>query len=409
MPGNEMAHVLLRYPRLRHLTRIIPEQLFAAEILPKVRDYEALQLRAAGLIPTVNLGDVLPSAAEHGDIELRDFLGQWGNLSVEELCKICLVARWLDPAVIFEIGTYNGLSTLQLALNAPHATVFTLDIAPDSLEAVTLDIGEIDRHLARKTGAFAFAVGCKFANTTASARIRQLWGNSTTFDFSPYAGSCNLVFIDAGHTYNYVMSDTRRALSLLDPRREGVILWHDYDQVLHPDVTRCLCDLAAEGLKICHLRNTNLAICLQRPTPAPGLVFEHAGYAVEDISQCLSQLVVPAFKPLSVGPIIEDPVQHVRVCFVILQGGGKLELIEPVSDTSPIRRLLRERRPGLYHCCFQTEDLGGSINALLRQGAVLTSNPVPATAYEGRQIAFLFSDRIGLVELVESAGPRRLS
>jgi len=51
---------------------------------------------------------------------------------------------------------------------------------------------------------------------------------------------------------------------LLDPLRDGAILWHDYDQVLHPDVTRCLCDFARGGTEIHHLRNTNLAIHRQR-------------------------------------------------------------------------------------------------------------------------------------------------
>jgi predicted O-methyltransferase YrrM len=70
----------------------------------------------------------------------------------------------------------------------------------------------------------------------------------------------DLVFIDAGHTYDYVKRDTDQALTMLRPG--GVIVWHDCFQVLHPDVTRRLCELAEEGMAIHHFYNTNLAVCV---------------------------------------------------------------------------------------------------------------------------------------------------
>jgi len=68
----------------------------------------------------------------------------------------------------------------------------------------------------------------------------------------------DVVFVDAGHTYPYVKSDTENALSMLRPG--GVILWHDYLQVLHPDVTQCLYEYRLAGLPIYHLRGTTLAL-----------------------------------------------------------------------------------------------------------------------------------------------------
>ena len=51
-------------------------------------------------------------------------------------------------------------------------------------------------------------------------------GDSATFDFSPYYGTCSLVFVDGSHAYDYALSDTDRALKLVG--RNGVVIWHDY-------------------------------------------------------------------------------------------------------------------------------------------------------------------------------------
>ena len=54
----------------------------------------------------------------------------------------------------------------------------------------------------------------------------------------------------------YILAlDALRALAVL-----GVIVWNDVFNVLYPGVTRCLCELAEQGLGIHHLRNTNLAV-----------------------------------------------------------------------------------------------------------------------------------------------------
>ena len=171
------------------LFRNIPEIVVGKELLPSVRAYEALLPCARRAIPTVKLSDVLPAEAERGRVELEDFLGTSGNVSMEELCKICLAARWLRPDAIFEFGTYNGLTTAQLARNAPHARLYTLDVDPASPEAATIDIGEIDRHLAQKSGIFQLGVGHKFVGAPLSRRIVQLWGIQPSSTIAPTPGT----------------------------------------------------------------------------------------------------------------------------------------------------------------------------------------------------------------------------
>ena len=251
--------VFERYPRLRNLRGKVPDEIIERELIPKAEQFEYYLPLAQQKIPIANLADVFPAEMERGSITLEHFLGQWGNISIEELCKISLIVSWLRPQAVFEFGTFNGMTTLQMAINAPpECKLYTLDVHPDSKAASNLEIGEIDRHLAQKTGAFQFEVGSYFKGTTYERQISQLWGDSTHVDLTAYYGQVDVVFVDAGHTYYYTKSDTENALKMVRPG--GVVLWHDYLQVLHPDVTQCLYEQALDGLPIYHLRGTNLAV-----------------------------------------------------------------------------------------------------------------------------------------------------
>ena len=134
------------------------------------------------------------------------------------------------------------------------------------------------------------------------------------------------------------------------------------------------------------------------------LRFDHAGYAVDSIERTLNSFLRPLFQPQHVGSIIADPIQKVRVCFVSLVGDVRLELIEPLGPDSPISRLLTSGRGGLYHCCFIADQLDDHIAAFVARGCAIASKPQPATAYEGRRVAFLFGPETGLFELVEASG-----
>ena len=65
-----------------------------------------------------------------------------------------------------------------------------------------------------------------YGGTEVEPKITQLFGDSKSFDAAPYAGQCDLVFVDGSHAYSYVKNDTEKALAMTRPG--GVILWHDY-------------------------------------------------------------------------------------------------------------------------------------------------------------------------------------
>jgi predicted O-methyltransferase YrrM len=244
------------YPQLNNLRSLVPDKLIEAEIGARVGEFEGYLAVAKKLIPTVNLNKVFPAELETGSIRLENFLGHWGNVSIEELCKICLIVKWLKPRRILEMGTYNGMTTLQMALNAPADCVtYTLDLRPE--QAAQINLGTLDDLVANHFKAnFQTSTGSYFASRE-DVSIKQLWGDTAVFDYSTLDGPMDLVFVDAAHDYANKKIDCERAFSMLSPR--GVILWHDYAQVANPEVTQCIAEFAKDH-RIFHLRNTNLAV-----------------------------------------------------------------------------------------------------------------------------------------------------
>lgn len=230
--------------------------MIVQEIGQHAEKFEKWLAEADAIIPTVNLNKIFPPDLEGGSIRLENFLGHWGNVSIEELCKICLIVKWRKPKRILEMGTYNGMTTLQMALNAPNNCItYTLDLLPEQAASVTL--GKIDELVAKHfREKFGTTTGSYFAGRT-DVSIVQLWGDTATFDFSIVDEPLDVIFIDAAHDYKNKLIDTENAFRLLAPH--GVILWHNYADVGNPEVTRCLTEFA-KSKKIYRLRNTDLAV-----------------------------------------------------------------------------------------------------------------------------------------------------
>jgi methylmalonyl-CoA/ethylmalonyl-CoA epimerase len=128
---------------------------------------------------------------------------------------------------------------------------------------------------------------------------------------------------------------------------------------------------------------------------------DHAGFAVADLEPAIA-LFRDTFGA-AVGPVIEDPIQRVRLCFAEYEG-GRVELIAPLGSDSPVTRLLADTGGGLYHVCFEADDLDAEFQRLRKQGFVPTGPAQPAVAFGGRRVIFLYHPIARLIELVEAPG-----
>ena len=78
-----------------------------------------------------------------------------------------------------------------------------------------------------------------------------------------------------------------------------------------------------------------------------------------------------------------------------------IELVAPLGPNSPIDRTLK-KGGGPYHLCYEVPDINAAIRHFTEQGSLLHSGPVPAVAFEMREIAWLMTEVDLLVELVQA-------
>ena len=200
------------------------------------------QLATGRRLPARTVFDAFPADAREialADPEGYTWLRDEPPPFAIDLISLCLLCRAVQPSIVFEIGTFVGYTSLHMALNTPAPTrIFTLDLPPadrsTALHTTATDqklIGhDIDRPL--------------FHGRDAQQKIERLFGDSATFDFSPWHGCVDLFFVDGAHSYEYVMSDTMNALQCCKPG--SVIVWHDYGRIEQGGVTRWLHEFARD-------------------------------------------------------------------------------------------------------------------------------------------------------------------
>jgi methylmalonyl-CoA/ethylmalonyl-CoA epimerase len=98
--------------------------------------------------------------------------------------------------------------------------------------------------------------------------------------------------------------------------------------------------------------------------------------------------------------VFRDPIQKVGVQFWGDEGTSLLEMIEPDSPDSPAWREMK-KGGGLSHLCYEVEDMERRVGEAVADGAVLVVAPVPAVAFSGRRVAFLYYRKLGLIEFLE--------
>jgi methylmalonyl-CoA/ethylmalonyl-CoA epimerase len=130
---------------------------------------------------------------------------------------------------------------------------------------------------------------------------------------------------------------------------------------------------------------------------------DHIGIAVVSIDEA-----VAVYRALGLEEKHREEVPAQKVVTAFLPAGeGRIELLEPTSEDSPVAKFIKKRGPGIHHICFAVRDIDGTVADLSRRGFRLI-NSVPAPGADGKRIVFLHPDSGHgvLIELSEDAAGR---
>tara|TARA_Y100000590_G_scaffold470061_1_gene661708 strand:- start:5148 stop:5564 length:417 start_codon:yes stop_codon:yes gene_type:complete len=128
----------------------------------------------------------------------------------------------------------------------------------------------------------------------------------------------------------------------------------------------------------------------------------HIGIAVED---CTGMKKLFSLLGLAVGSVETVPEQGVKTHFIELpKEKTNLELLEVISDSSPVEQFLKKRGPGVHHLSFQTDP--GGLDALsekLRSEGYPLIYDQPRLGAHNMRVNFIHPKATGgvLIEIME--------
>lgn len=128
----------------------------------------------------------------------------------------------------------------------------------------------------------------------------------------------------------------------------------------------------------------------------------HVGYVVrsiEEIADRFAQSVAASWDR----KIVQDPLQDAKVSFFagVIQEFPLIELVEPASEDSPVANFLK-RGGGLHHLCYEVESLERQLEFSRAIGGKIVRPPLPAVAFSGRRIAWVYTKDRLLLEFLDA-------
>lgn len=204
-------------------------------------------MSVVGSIPLAQLGSLLsPGNVGSPPLPSQKLFADW-RMEDDDAPIFRYVYSVFGPNRHLEFGTWKGFGTC-LCLENCAATVWTLNLAdgetkPDGkwaygervidestrpAGAVALNFGQDEKgpRTYHRTDAGGY-IGHLYREKDLGHRVCQIYCDSRKWDTSAYrADFFDSVLIDGGHQTDVVISDTRKALSVLRPG--GIIMWHDF-------------------------------------------------------------------------------------------------------------------------------------------------------------------------------------
>ena len=111
---------------------------------------------------------------------------------------------------------------------------------------------------------------------------------------------------------------------------------------------------------------------------------DHIAIAVNDVEESAKVYQ----KALGVDNIEFETVasEGVKVAIIHLEN-GRVELMQPTNDSSPIKKFLDKKGPGLHHMALETDDIEGEVDRMEGCGVQFLGQIRPGSA--GTKVTFI--------------------
>jgi methylmalonyl-CoA/ethylmalonyl-CoA epimerase len=127
----------------------------------------------------------------------------------------------------------------------------------------------------------------------------------------------------------------------------------------------------------------------------------HLGVAVEDLDAALTTYERLFGAEVEHRATVAD--QGVKAASLRV-GSGRVELLEPLGEDTPVGRFLAKRGPGMHHVAYEVTDVATAIAGLAEAGADLI-DAEPRPGLFGLEVAFVHPDAVhGVLTEVVSPG-----
>ncbi len=131
----------------------------------------------------------------------------------------------------------------------------------------------------------------------------------------------------------------------------------------------------------------------------PTLKIHHIGYLVKKIETSIRTFEALGYQLVQAA--MYDDIRKVNICF-LQKDNYCIELVSPAAEDSLVTGLLKKYKNSPYHICYETADFDRDYQMLLSNGFISIDTPTPAPALQGRDVVFLMSASMGMVELLRS-------
>lgn len=129
----------------------------------------------------------------------------------------------------------------------------------------------------------------------------------------------------------------------------------------------------------------------------PTLKIHHIGYLVKKMEKAKHTFEILGYRTEQ--DIVYDAIRKVNICFMI-KDGYRIELVSPTSEDSVAAGLLKKYKNSPYHICYETDDYESAYEELTSNGFIAIDLPTHAPALDGREVVFLTSASLGMIELI---------